>query len=105
PALIFVALSDADTRRGFGVPTATDIAFAVGVLSLLGKRVPPALRLMLLSLAIIDDIGAILIIAVFYSRGISWSGLGIAGAGIAAILAFQRLGVRSPWAYVAPGAV
>ena len=105
PALIFVALGTAESRRGFGVPMATDIAFAVGVLALLGKRVPPALRVLLLSLAIIDDIGAILVIAAFYSKGIAWSGLGIAAAGIAAVIAFQRFGVRKPWAYVAPGAV
>lgn len=105
PAVIYVSLNGAETRSGFGVPTATDIAFAVGVLALLGKRVPPALRVMLLSLAIIDDIGAIVIIAVFYSKGVAWSGFAIAGAGILAILVLQRFGARKPVHYVIPGAV
>ncbi|HMJ10282.1 MAG TPA: Na+/H+ antiporter NhaA, partial [Polyangiaceae bacterium] len=78
---------------------------AVGVLALLGKRVPPALRVLLLALAIIDDIGAILIIACFYSDGVSLQGLFVAGAGITGIVVFQRLGVRSALVYVLPGAV
>jgi Na+:H+ antiporter, NhaA family len=105
PALIFLALSTPETRRGFGVPAATDIAFAVGVLALLGKRVPSALRVLLLSLAIIDDIGAIIVIAVFYTQGVVYSGLLIAGAGVAFVLALQRFGVRNAWLYVLPGAV
>jgi NhaA family Na+:H+ antiporter len=106
PALIYLALNAAPPgRQGWGVPMATDIAFAVGVLALLGKRVPPALRVLLLALAIIDDIGAILVIAFFYSSGVSWSGLGLAGAGVLGVLLFQRLGVRSALAYVLPGAV
>jgi Na+:H+ antiporter, NhaA family len=105
PALIFT-LFNAGTpaARGWGVPMATDIAFAVGVLALLGKRVPPALRILLLALAVIDDLGAILVIAVFYSSGLSLGGLLVAGAGIALIVLMKKLGVRSPWAYV-PAAV
>ena len=71
---------------------ATDIAFAVGVLALLGKRVPPALRILLLALAVIDDLGAIVVIAVFYSSGISLGGLAVAVAGIVIILLMQKLG-------------
>ncbi len=106
PALIYLALNRApDVSRGWGIPTATDIAFAVGVLALLGKRVPPALRVLLLALAIIDDIGAILIIAFFYSGGVSLSGLLVAAGGVGGILLFQRVGIRSALAYVIPGGV
>ncbi|AKT40789.1 Na+/H+ antiporter NhaA [Chondromyces crocatus] len=106
PALIYLAVNpELPGRNGWGVPTATDIAFAVGVLALLGKRVPSALRVLLLALAIIDDIGAILVIALFYTSGVLWSGLLLAGAGALLVLGMQRFGVRSPWAYVAPGAV
>jgi NhaA family Na+:H+ antiporter len=106
PAFIYLALNRTpEVSRGWGIPTATDIAFAVGVLALLGKRVPPALRVLLLALAIIDDIGAILIIAFFYSEGVSFQGLLIAGAGTAGIVLFQRVGVRSALAYVIPGGV
>ncbi|HEY7373041.1 MAG TPA: Na+/H+ antiporter NhaA [Polyangia bacterium] len=88
--------------RGWGVPTATDIAFAVGILALLGRRVPPALRVMLLALAVIDDLGAIVVIAVFYSSGISLAGLAFGTGGLVIILLLRRLGLRSPWAYLPP---
>ena len=101
PAVIY-SLWNAGTPAsgGWGVPMATDIAFAVGVLALLGKRVPPALRVLLLALAVIDDVGAIIVIAVFYSSGFSFAGLAVAVIGVAMILVMQKLGVRSPWAYV-----
>jgi Na+:H+ antiporter, NhaA family len=107
PALIYFSINHADPalRPGWAVPTATDIAFAVGVLALLGKRVPVALRILLLALAIIDDIAAIVIIALFYSSGVSLAGLGIAAAGVACVFAFQWLGLRSAWLYVLPGAI
>jgi NhaA family Na+:H+ antiporter len=106
PAAVFVALNfGRESIVGWGIPMATDIAFAVGVLTLLGSRVPAALRVLLLALAVIDDVGAILVIAVFYSSGIAVTGFLVLGAGIAAIVAMQALGVRSPWAYVPPGAV
>lgn len=105
PALIYLALNDAPApRQGWGIPMATDIAFAVGVMALLGKRVPAALRVLLLALAIIDDIGAILVIAIFYSQGISWMWLLVAAAGVLGVTVFQRLGVRRALAYVLPGA-
>lgn len=95
----------AETRPGWGVPMATDIAFAIGVLTVLGKRVPAALRVLLLALAIIDDLGAILVIALFYSSGISWAGLGIAALGFVGIFAMQRFGVRTKLLYLAPSVV
>lgn len=84
---------------------ATDIAFAVGVLALLGKRVPAALRVLLLALAVIDDLGAIVVIALFYSSGIAWSGLLVAAVGFGGVLAMQRLGIRVKLAYVVPALV
>lgn len=101
PALIYAAVNHGtDGAKGWGVPMATDIAFAVGVLALLGKRVPAALRVLLLALAIIDDIGAIVVIAVFLTSDFHASGLVIAAAGVGAIVAMQRFGVRRALAYV-----
>lgn len=104
-ALYFVINVDPITRHGWAVPTATDIAFAVGVLTLLGRRVPGSLRVFLLALAIVDDVAAILIIALVYSSGIDLLGIYAALGGILLVLAFQRMGVQSAWAYVLPGAV
>jgi NhaA family Na+:H+ antiporter len=87
------------------VPTATDIAFAVGVLALLGKRVDPALRALLLALAIADDVAAIVIIAFVFAGGVSLSGLAIAAVGIAGVLLLRGLGVRFEIVYALPGAV
>jgi NhaA family Na+:H+ antiporter len=84
---------------------ATDIAFAVGVLALLGRRVPPALRVLLLALAVIDDLGAIIVIAVFYSGGLNPAGFALAGGGLLGIVALRALGVRQPSAYVLPAVV
>jgi NhaA family Na+:H+ antiporter len=106
PALIYIAMAGApETRHGWAVPTATDIAFAVGVLALLGRRVPPALRVLLLALAVIDDLVAILVIAVFYSDGVAWVGLAVAAAGVALILTLKWAGVRRKAAYIAPGLI
>lgn len=105
PALLYLGVTaDPLARRGWAIPTATDIAFAVGVLSLI-PRVPPALRMLLLTLAIVDDIAAILIIALFYSGGFEPAGLGIVAAGVAGVLALQWLGVGSPAAYALPGII
>jgi Na+:H+ antiporter, NhaA family len=106
PALIYLAVnSDAVSRRGWAVPTATDIAFAVGVLSLVGKWAPPTLRMLLLTLAIVDDIIAIVIIATFYSGGIALSGVALVGCGVVAVWLLQRSAIRHPLAYALPGAV
>lgn len=106
PALVFFALNHGrPSAVGWGVPMATDIAFAVGVLALLGNRVAPALRILLLALAVIDDVGAILVIALFYASGFSALGLAVAVAGVAAVMVMQKVGVRSPWAYVVPATV
>lgn len=106
PAVIYLLINDDPVaRNGWSIPTATDIAFALGVLTLLGKRVPNSLRAMLLALAIIDDIFAIVIIALFYSSGMAFSGFVIAGLGVLLVFGFQSLGVRSAWPYVVPGAV
>jgi NhaA family Na+:H+ antiporter len=106
PALVYVAINHSpDTRAGWAIPTATDIAFAVGILSLCGKGVPSALRMLLLTLAIIDDIAAILVIAFFYSSGIDYTGLILVAAAVALVLLMQRLGMRSALFYVVPGAI
>ncbi len=103
PALLYLAIAgSAPTRSGWGVPMATDIAFAVGILTLLGKRVPPALRVLLLALAVIDDLGAIIVIALFYSSGLSATGLLVAAAGLGLVFLLQRLGVRAKAFYVVP---
>ncbi len=103
PAALYLLVAGApETRSGWGVAMATDIAFAVGILTLLGKRVPAALRVLLLALAVIDDLGAIVVIALFYSSGVELSGLGVAALGFGGVFAMQRFGVRSKLAYIAP---
>jgi NhaA family Na+:H+ antiporter len=101
PALLYSACNFGQAgSNGWGIPMATDIAFSVGVLILLGDRVPPAVRVFLLALAIADDIGAIVVIAVFYSHGISWTALGVGVVILGGIGGMMRLGVRSANAYV-----
>lgn len=106
PAALYLVLAGGPaTRSGWGVPMATDIAFAVGILALLGTRVPAAMRVLLLALAVIDDIGAIVVIAIFYSSGVAVSGLLVAALGFGGIFVMQRLCVRSKVAYIAPAVV
>ena len=106
PALLFIAVNtDPVTHHGWAIPTATDIAFAVGVLALVGKGIPVAVRMLLLTLAIIDDIAAILVIALVYSDGIDWTGFPVIAAGIALVFAVQWFGQRAMLAYVIPAAV
>ena len=106
PAALYLVFAGVPaTRSGWGVPMATDIAFAVGILTLLGKRVPAALRVLLLALAVIDDLGAIVVIAIFYSSGVALSGLLIAALAFGGVFAMQRLGVRTKLAYVVPAVV
>lgn len=106
PALVASRfMHDTAAARGWAIPMATDIAFAIGILTLLGDRVPPALRVLLLALAVIDDLGAIVIIAAFYSDGIQTHGLLIAAAGLLTIFAMQWIGVRRKALYVVPGLI
>lgn len=106
PAIIYLSLNGDPVRsQGWAVPTATDIAFAVGILALLGRSIPVNVRVFLLALAIIDDIIAVLIIAMFYSSGIEFSGFAVAALGLVAVLGFQRMGIGSALAYVVPGAL
>lgn len=106
PALVYVALNtDPTLRAGWAVPTATDIAFAVGVLALLGKSIPSNVRILLLAIAIIDDIVAVLIIAFFYSGGLDYTGFWYVLLGVVLVIAWQRLGIASAYAYILPGAI
>ena len=106
PALIYLSLNIDPVRgQGWAVPTATDIAFAVGVLALLGRSIPVNVRVFLLALAIIDDVIAVLIIAFFYSGGLQFSGFVVVSFGILMVLGFQRIGIGSALAYTLPGAM
>jgi NhaA family Na+:H+ antiporter len=106
PALIYVAFNaGGDGAHGWGIPMATDIAFAVGVLVLLGRRIPLSLKVFLLALAIVDDLGAIAVIAVFYTDDISPGWLAAAAGVFALVFVLGRMRVRALWVYVAAGAV
>jgi NhaA family Na+:H+ antiporter len=95
PALLYLSVNTGgEGTRGWGVPMATDIAFALGVIAVLGRRVPPSLKLFVLTLAIVDDLGAIVIIAVFYSGGIDVAALAVAVALVGAILVLRAVGVN-----------
>ncbi len=104
PAVLFLALNLGGAgERGWGIPMATDIAFALGVVALLGRRVPAPLKVFLLTLAIVDDIGAIVVIAVFYSDGIRWTWFAEALVVLGIVVVAQRARVRSLVIYVVLG--
>ena len=96
PAMVYLVVTKGhpELAGGWAIPAATDIAFALGVLALLGKRIPPSVRLFLLTVAVVDDLGAIAVIALFFTAKLEWGWLAFAGAVFAAMLAMNRFGVR-----------
>ncbi|MDD3591168.1 MAG: Na+/H+ antiporter NhaA [Sulfurovum sp.] len=107
PALFFMLFNAGDefAMNGWAIPTATDIAFALGILSLLGPRVPVSLKIFLMALAIIDDLGAIIIIALFYTTDLSTTSIVIASIALAVLFAFNRLNVVKQSLYIVVGIV
>lgn len=102
PALLYVIPNNGDptAMAGWAVPTATDIAFAVGILALLASKAPASLKLFILTVAIIDDLGAVIVIAAFYTSDLSLTSLSLGLAGVAGLFALNRFGVRNTSAYI-----
>ena len=102
PALVYVGVAggEAELLRGWAIPAATDIAFAMGVLGLLGNRVPASLRLFLLTVAIVDDIGAVMVIALFYTANIKLAWLAASAAVVAAMMVLNRMKVTRFWPFI-----
>ena len=105
PALVYLTLNPGETAHGWAIPAATDIAFALGVISLLGNRVPASLRVFLAALAIIDDLGAVVIIALFYTGGLSLPDLAGAAVVVAVLFGLNRAGVLRLLPYLVLGGV
>jgi len=107
PAAVYLYFvgTDSSGTQGWAIPTATDIAFALGVLSLLGNRVPVSLKIFLMALAIIDDLGAIVIIALFYTAELSTLSIGVAAAALSVLVIMNRMGVDRKAAYILVGVV
>lgn len=104
PALIYFSLNKGyETASGWGIPMATDIAFALAIVALLGKHVPASLKIFLAALAIVDDLGAILVIAIFYTQQIHWQELMIAGGIFMGLMALNYFNIKSLWFYLIPG--
>jgi NhaA family Na+:H+ antiporter len=105
PALVFLAvnINHSELWRGAGIPTATDIAFAMAIMSALGNRVPASLKIFLTALAIIDDLGAILVIAIFYGDGVQWAWLASALGIFGMLLLSRRGGIKTLWVYLPAG--
>jgi NhaA family Na+:H+ antiporter len=103
PALLYLAIVGADAGGGWGIAMPTDIALALGVLALASRRVPGPMKAFLLALAIVDDLGSIVVIALFYTAHVEWAALGVASATVFAIALLQRIEVRAIAAYVALG--
>ncbi|WP_375403807.1 Na+/H+ antiporter NhaA [uncultured Sphingomonas sp.] len=102
PALVYLAIAGGEPglARGWAIPAATDIAFVIGIMALLGPRVPATLKLFLTTVAIVDDMGAVAIIALAYSHGLSLPALAAAAGVLAAMWAVGRAGVRAPWVFM-----
>lgn len=100
PALIYLMFAS-DYGHGWAIPSATDIAFALGVLALAGKRVPGSLKVLLMAIAVIDDLGAIIVIALFYSSALVWSWMGLGAAALAGMIALNRCRISSYIPYIA----
>jgi NhaA family Na+:H+ antiporter len=106
PALLYAALNGGGIgARGWGIPMATDIAFALGVVALLGPRVPVSLKVFLAAVSIVDDIGAVLVIAIFYTASIAWASLAVAAAVVIVLVLLNRAGVQHPAPYLLLGIV
>ncbi|HWB24549.1 MAG TPA: Na+/H+ antiporter NhaA [Chitinophagaceae bacterium] len=106
PAIIF-AIFNVNTpyQHGWGIPMATDIAFSLGVLSLLGKKVPVQLKIFLMALAIIDDLGAVVTIAIFYTKSLNLIYFGIAALAVVTVMLFNKFKVKNPYLYLLPAVV
>ena len=107
PALIFILFNQSESfsLKGWAIPTATDIAFALGILSLLGKQVPSSLKIFLMALAIIDDLGAIIIIAIFYTSDLSVASITVSAISLIILFIMNRVGVTKKAAYILVGVI